>query len=120
MKRMFYLSPAKSITGIVSCVMVACLAMISYSGFSQCVMTIDGAATITVPSGTFVGTQGNVTFQDVTSSGLGGSIDNSGTVECQGTWTNNAPSGGLINGSPGTVLLDGASQTITGTTPTTF
>ena len=51
---------------------------------------------------------------------VGGSINNSGTVECQGTWTQNATGGGLIGGSTGTVLLDGAGQTITGTTPTTF
>ncbi len=62
-----------------------------------------------------MGTQGNITFQNVN-----GAINNSGTVECQGTWTQNATSGGLVGGSTGTVLLDGASQTITGTTATTF
>lgn len=88
---------------------------ISNEVIAQCEVTIAGAVVINVPSGTFFGTEGNVTFQNST-----GAIDNSGTVHIKGNWTNNAASGGLINGSAGTVVLEGVNQNIAGSAVTTF
>ena len=73
---------------------------------------VDGAVVISVPSGTFMGTGGSITLNGTAA------IDNKGTVELKGNWNNNA--NGLINGSAGTVILDGAAQSVTGTSPTTF
>lgn len=82
---------------------------------AQCDVVIDGAAVISVPAGTYFGTEGNITFQNTS-----GAIENNGTVLIKGTWTNNAASGGLINNAAGTVVLEGANQTIAGAAPTTF
>ncbi|HLP18758.1 MAG TPA: LamG-like jellyroll fold domain-containing protein, partial [Chitinophagales bacterium] len=87
--------------------------------FGQVEVTIDGTGgndvIISVGSGTFFGTEGNITFQNGTAG-----IDNQGTVEVKGNWTQNAAGGGLVNGSAGTVILDGANQTVGGSIQTTF
>ncbi len=49
-----------------------------------------------------------------------GNVDNSGTFQLLGDWTNNSTSNCFINSSPGTTILSGAAQTIGGATPTYF
>jgi len=49
-----------------------------------------------------------------------GTFDNSGTMHVTGDWTNNANNTDFINSSPGKVILEGATQQITGTNATTF
>ncbi len=95
--------------------MIVLCFLINKNSSAQCELVIDGAAIISVPSGTFLGTEGNITFQNST-----GSIDNSGTVHIKGNWTNNAVLGGLINSSAGTVILEGVNQNIAGSSVTTF
>jgi hypothetical protein len=66
-----------------------------------------------IPSGASVVIPGGLTIANASG------INNAGTVKLGGSWTNNA--NGLINASPGSVLLNGTSpQDITGTTPTLF
>ncbi len=49
-----------------------------------------------------------------------GNIDNRGTFELKGDWTNNSASNCFINSSPGTTVMSGGSQGILGSTPTYF
>ncbi len=49
-----------------------------------------------------------------------GNIDNLGTFELLGDWTNNSASNCFINSSPGTVVMSGGAQGILGSTPTYF
>jgi PKD repeat protein len=49
-----------------------------------------------------------------------GNIDNSGTFELLGDWTNNSASNCFINSSPGTTVMSGAAQGILGSTPTYY
>ncbi len=69
-------------------------------------------AVINVPAGVFMTTDGGVVIQN------SGAMDNGGTVEIKGNWTNDG--NGLINNSAGTVVLAGANETIGGSNPTTF
>jgi hypothetical protein len=69
--------------------------------------------TVNIPAGSYVITNGSITLQNV------GSIDNSGTMQIGAHWTNDA--NGLINASPGTVVLNGSTnQNVSGTSVTTF
>ncbi len=49
-----------------------------------------------------------------------GNIDNSGTFQLQGDWTNNSASNCFINSSPGTTIFGGSAQGILGSTPTYY
>lgn len=49
-----------------------------------------------------------------------GNVDNYGTFQLLGDWTNNSASNCFINSSPGTTILSGGAQTIGGATPTYF
>ncbi|MEO8087266.1 MAG: PKD domain-containing protein [Bacteroidota bacterium] len=49
-----------------------------------------------------------------------GNIDNFGTFELKGDWTNNSTSNCFINSSPGVTVLSGAAQGILGSTPTYY
>src|SRR6185436_7751696 len=49
-----------------------------------------------------------------------GNIDNYGTFELLGDWTNNSASNCFINSSPGTTVMSGGGQGILGSTPTYF
>ncbi len=49
-----------------------------------------------------------------------GNIDNYGTFQLLGDWTNNSASNCFINSSPGTTIMSGASQGILGNTPTYY
>lgn len=93
---------------------------------SQCVITIDGAVNIDVPSGTFFGVTGDVVLQDASSSGSVSAFDNKGTVHITGNFTNNAAanSGFVTSGATppttGTCILEGGNQNIAGSRVTTF
>ena len=66
-----------------------------------------------IPAGTNLVTPGNIMLES------NGSIDNSGVIQIQGDWINNA--NGLINSSPGEVVFNGtSSQAVSGTSSTTF
>ncbi|MEP7169888.1 MAG: hypothetical protein ABI855_11010, partial [Bacteroidota bacterium] len=68
---------------------------------------------VNIPAGAYIVTNGGITLQNT------GSIDNSGSVQIKGDWTNNGS--GLINASPGNVILDGnISQDVGGTFATAF
>jgi len=49
-----------------------------------------------------------------------GNIDNFGTFQLLGDWTNNSASNCFINSSPGTTIMSGAAQGILGSTPTYY
>ena len=49
-----------------------------------------------------------------------GNIDNSGTFQLLGDWTNNSASNCFINSSPGTTIMSGGAQGILGSTPTYY
>jgi PKD repeat protein len=49
-----------------------------------------------------------------------GNINNFGTFELLGDWTNNSASNCFINSSPGTTVMSGAAQGILGSTPTYY
>ncbi len=109
----------KTAKHIINCVLMVVPLLLSQFTFAQVEVTIDGSGgnnvVISVPSGTFFGTGGNITFQNGTAG-----IDNKGTVAVKGNWTQNAATGGLLNGSSGTVVLDGGNQTIGGSVSTSF
>lgn len=76
-------------------------------------ITIAGGSTVTVGAGSIVTTTGGITIAD------SGAIQNSGTIQVGGDWTNNG--NGLINDSAGIVEFNGTSpQMITGNAVTNF
>lgn len=79
--------------------------------FSQ-LMTSNNVS-ITISAGTQLTVQG--TIQNET----GASMDNSGTIDLSGDWIHNA-SNNCFGTSQGAVILNGANQTIGGTSTTTF
>lgn len=90
--------------------LLLCLFAARYSAQN---LTVTGGTTLTVTSGTKVIVLGNVNIEST------GNIDNAGSIELTGDWTNDG--NGLINGSSGTVEFNGSSnQDITGTTSTEF
>ena len=90
--------------------LLLCLFAARYSAQN---LTVTGGTTLTVNTGTKVVVLGNVNID------ASANIDNAGTIELTGDWTNDG--NGLINGSAGTVEFTGTSnQDITGTTPTEF
>lgn len=107
-------------------VLVVFISLVNFSASAQCVITMDGAVNIDVPSGTFFGVTGDVVLQDATSSGSVTAFDNKGTVHITGNFTNNgAVSSGFVTtgGAPpttGTCILEGAAQSILGSRATTF
>jgi hypothetical protein len=74
---------------------------------------VTGNTTLTVLANTTLTTTGNITINST------GNVDNAGTIKLTGNWTNNG--NGLINGSAGTVELNGtSSQALGGSNSTTF
>lgn len=72
----------------------------------------DGAAIGVVPN-TIVWVGGDITNK------TSGTIDNQGDIHLTGDWTNDG-TGSCLTPTTGTIILDGTTQSIQGTTPTTF
>jgi hypothetical protein len=87
-----------------------CLVWMQTAAFAQEV-TVDNAC-ISIPAGAVLNTGGGITLQNKAS------IDNSGTIVTAGNWTNNGK--GLVHQSHGTVILNGSSQVIDGSSETEF
>ncbi len=119
MQKCNYSIAGKPAKHIINLAVLAMFLLCTRLASAQCEVTIDGSggndAVISVGSGAFFGTEGNITFQNGTAG-----IDNQGTVEVKGNWTQNAASGGLLNAGTGIVILDGANQTVGGSISTTF
>lgn len=92
--------------------------LISLSSNAQVFMNNRGAK-LNVASGSYLNVDG--TFENQTIGGpIHGQIENNGTMEVSGNWTNNATLGGLFTTNTGTVILDGSAQTVGGTNTTLF
>lgn len=87
--------------------------ILSLNAFSQDVLVVDGG-NIHVTSNGLITVKGGVINQN------SGMIDNSGSINVSGNWTNNGGNSMLINNSSGTVVLDGGDQIIKGSDLTEF
>ena len=87
--------------------------LLTCSFVAQDVLVVDGGS-IFVSNNALVTVKGGVLNQN------SGTIDNSGTIHVSGDWINNGGNTMLVNNSQGTVVLDGADQTIKGSDVTDF
>ncbi|HRG38685.1 MAG TPA: T9SS type A sorting domain-containing protein [Bacteroidia bacterium] len=95
--------------------------VVAQTAFGQVTMYNDGMATVSIVSGTTVSILGGYTSQ--TKAGVNGKMDNQGTLQLTGDWTNNnsAATPNVFSTSAGTVVFNGtATQTLGGTATTTF
>lgn len=81
---------------------------------------VNDNAKISVAASTFLIIDGG----GFTNNGVGGQVTNAGTIDVDGTWTNNSATN-VFGATPtattgGTVRLDGGAQSITGSQPTRF
>ncbi|MFH1319610.1 MAG: gliding motility-associated C-terminal domain-containing protein [Bacteroidota bacterium] len=74
----------------------------------------NGISVVSNPGITLYVRGGGITNQD------SGTFNNSGSIELQGNWINNAGNTGFINSSPGNVILIGDTQKISGNSVTQF
>jgi hypothetical protein len=89
--------------------------------FAQLTVYNDGMATVSIVSGVTVSILGGYTSQ--TKTAVNGKMDNQGTLQLTGDWTNNnsAATPNVFSTSAGTVAFNGTgTQTIGGTATTTF
>jgi hypothetical protein len=89
--------------------------------FGQITVYNDGMATVSIVSGVTVSILGGYTSQ--TKTAVNGKLDNQGTLQLTGDWTNNnsAATPNVFSTSAGTVAFNGTgTQTIGGTATTTF
>ncbi len=87
--------------------------ILSLQAFSQDVLVVDGG-NIHVTQNGLITVMGGVVNQN------SGVIDNSGSINVTGDWTNNGGNTMLVNNSPGRVTLDGGAQVIKGSDLTEF
>ncbi|HNQ12842.1 MAG TPA: PKD domain-containing protein [Bacteroidia bacterium] len=81
-------------------------------------LVVNDGSYIHVQPGTNIFVDGGVINQD---NFLGmGTIENLGTIEIKGDWTNNSSTNAFLNSGPGLFLMSGAAQGIRGSTPTYF
>lgn len=91
---------------------IAIIAMIPFYMSAQTVL-YNGGTNITADVGSIIYVDGDV------NNSANGAIHNQGDIYLTGDWTNDAASG-CLDPNTGTVILDGALQTIMGTQTTTF
>ena len=81
---------------------------------AQSAFVNNGASVFSTSGATINVTGGGVLNQS------SGTFDNSGTIRLDGNWTNNAGNAAFINSSPGIVVLQGGTQSISGGSVTQF
>ena len=81
---------------------------------AQSAFVNNGASVFSTSGATINVTGGGVLNQN------NGTFDNSGTINLDGNWTNNAGNTAFINSSPGIVVLQGGTQSISGGSVTQF
>ena len=89
-------------------------------GFSQGLL--NNGAKINTSAGTFIYINGGAAVGNFLNQDAGafvGSLDNGGTIDLTGNWTNNSTANAFTTNS-GTVRLIGVNQNISGATPTWF
>jgi hypothetical protein len=86
-----------------------------FAGVTKAQTLVNNGADIKVTSGSYLVIDGDFRNE------LDGSVDNSGSIQISGNWTNNQTSGALLNGTTGEVVFNGSTvQSIQGTHVTYF
>lgn len=85
------------------------------------VLTLPAISQITNDGSVFFVQPGAIVYsEDYVLNENNGQYDNSGDIYLEGDWINNGGNTALINSSPGTVIMNGGSQLITGSDVTRF
>ncbi len=93
--------------------LISIATLLTFSLTAQDVLVVDGGSIFVANNG-LITVKGGVVNQNA------GTIDNSGDIRVTGDWTNNGGNTMLVNNSQGTVVLDGANQSIKGSDITDF